>query len=167
MHLFINENKLSDEIKSNLKENGALFIHPYNKIYKEVKKLTNSDVVLVHPNRMNYALYNNIPKDIKKVEKRNPSVLFKAIKDPIEIENIKKAQIKDGVAHTKFMYWLKYNIDKEVITEISTSNKLDAFPAKQGGFIRPSFEPISSFGEHAIIVRCILLMENSFMIVTV
>ncbi|APH24864.1 aminopeptidase P family N-terminal domain-containing protein [Clostridium botulinum] len=117
MHLFINENKLNDEIKSNLKENGALFIHSYNKIYKEVKKFTNSDVVLVHPDRMNYALYNNI--------------------------------------------------DKEVITEISSSNKLDTFPAEQGRFIRLSFKPISSFGEHATIVTCILLMENSFMIVTV
>ncbi|MCC5438307.1 hypothetical protein LMP53_04485 [Clostridium botulinum] len=52
----MNENKLNDEIKSNLKENAALFIHPYNKIYKEVKQFTNSDVVLVHPDRMNYEL---------------------------------------------------------------------------------------------------------------
>ncbi|EPY2282209.1 peptidase M24 [Clostridium sporogenes] len=89
VHLFINKNKLSDEIKSSLKKNAALFIHPYNKIYKEV------------------------------------------------------------------------------ITEISSSNKLDAFPAEQGRFIRPSFQPISSFGEHATIVTCILLMYNSFMIVTV
>ena len=117
VHLFINKNKLSDEIKLSLKKNAALFIHPYNKIYKEVKKFTNSDVILVHPDRMNYALYNNI--------------------------------------------------GKEVITEISSSNKLDAFPAEQGKFICPSFEPISSFGEHVTIVRCILLMENSFMIVTV
>lgn len=102
---------------------------------------------------MNYALYNNIPKDVKKVEKRNPSVLFKAMKNPIEIENIKKAQIKDGVAHTKFMYWLKHNIGKETITEISASNKLDEFRAEQGEFIRPSFEPISSFAEHAAIVH--------------
>nr|WP_155394972.1 aminopeptidase P family N-terminal domain-containing protein [Clostridium sporogenes] len=62
MHLFINKNKLSDEIKSSLKKNAALFIHPYNKIYKEVKKFTNSDVVLVDQARMNYALYNNIPE---------------------------------------------------------------------------------------------------------
>ncbi|APF26163.1 hypothetical protein NPD7_747 [Clostridium sporogenes] len=153
VHLFINETKLSDEIKSNLKENGVSFIHPYNEVYETVKKFTNSDVVLVDPARMNYALYNNIPEDVKKVEKRNPSVLFKAMKNPIEIENIKKAQIKDGVAHTKFMYWLKHNIGKEVITEISASNKLDEFRAEQGGFIRPSFEPISSFGEHAAIVH--------------
>ncbi|MCR1975586.1 MULTISPECIES: aminopeptidase P family N-terminal domain-containing protein [Clostridium] len=62
MHLFINKNKLSDKIKSSLKKNAALFIHPYNKIYKEVKKFTNSDVVLVDQARMNYALYNNIPE---------------------------------------------------------------------------------------------------------
>ncbi|WP_434293627.1 aminopeptidase P family N-terminal domain-containing protein [Clostridium botulinum] len=152
-HLFINEDKLSDEIKSNLKKNGVSFIHPYNEIYKAVKKFNTSDIVLVDPARMNYALYNNIPKDVKKVENRNPSVLFKAMKNPIEIENIKKAQIKDGVAHTKFMYWLKHNIGKETITEISASNKLDEFRAEQGGFIRPSFEPISSFGEHAAIVH--------------
>ncbi|EKN42874.1 M24 family metallopeptidase, partial [Clostridium botulinum CFSAN001627] len=152
-HLFINEDKLSDEIKSNLKKNGVSFIHPYNEIYKAVKKFNTSDIVLVDPARMNYALYNNIPKDVKKVEKRNPSVLFKAMKNPIEIENIKKAQIKDGVAHTKFMYWLKHNIGKETITEISASNKLDEFRAEQGEFIRPSFEPISSFAEHAAIVH--------------
>ncbi|NEZ47752.1 M24 family metallopeptidase [Clostridium niameyense] len=152
VHLFINENKLNDEIKANLNENNVI-LHPYNEIYEAVKKFEASDVVLVDPIRVNYALYNNIPKNVRKIEKQNPSVLFKAIKNPIEIENIKKAQIKDGVAHTKFMYWLKHNIGKEVITEISASNKLDEFRAEQGGFIRPSFEPISSFGEHAAIVH--------------
>lgn len=152
VHLFINENKLNHEIRANLNENNVI-LHPYNEIYKSVKKLESSDVVLVDPIRVNYALYNNIPKNVRKIEQQNPSVLFKAIKNPIEIENIKKAQIKDGVAHTKFMYWLKHNIGKEVITEISASNKLDEFRAEQGGFIRPSFEPISSFGEHAAIVH--------------
>ncbi len=68
-HLFINEDKLSDEIKSNLKKNGVSFIHPYNEIYKAVKKFNTSDIVLVDPARMNYALYNNIPKDVKKSRK--------------------------------------------------------------------------------------------------
>ncbi len=90
-YLFINEDKLSDEIKSNLKKN-SVSIHPYNEIYEAVKKFTPSDIVLVDPARMNYALYNNIPENVKKVEKQNPSVLFKAMKNPIEIENIKKAQ---------------------------------------------------------------------------
>lgn len=153
VHLFINENKLNDEIKSDLMKNGVTAFHPYNDIYEEAKKFTTSNVLLVDPARMNYALYNNIPKDVKKVEKENPCVLFKAMKNPTEIENIKKAHIKDGIANTKFMYWLKQNIGKEKITEISASNKLEELRAQQEGFIRPSFEPICSFGEHAAIVH--------------
>lgn len=153
VHLFINKNKLSVEIKADLMKNGVTAFHPYNDVYEEVKKFTASDALLVDPVRMNYALYNNIPKDVKKVKKENPCVLFKAMKNPTEIENIKKAQIKDGVAHVKFIYWLKQNVGKEKITEISAANKLEELRAEQGGFIRQSFEPICAFGEHGAIVH--------------
>lgn len=152
-HLFINEKKLSAEIKADLMKNGVTAFHPYNDVYEEVKKFTAKDALLVDPVRMNYALYNNIPKDVKKVEKENPCVLFKAMKNLTEIENIKKAQIKDGVAHVKFIYWLKQNVGKEKITEISAANKLEELRTDQGGFIRQSFEPICAFGEHGAIVH--------------
>ncbi len=153
VHLFINENKLSTEIKANLTQNGVTAFHPYNDVYEEAKKFTASDVLLVDPVRMNYALYNNIPEAVKKVEKENPCVLFKAMKNATEIKNIKNAHIKDGIASTKFMYWLKQNVGKEKITEISASNKLEELRAQQEGFIRPSFEPICAFGEHGAIVH--------------
>ena len=153
VHIFIDENKLNDEIKSNLKDNGVEHIHPYNDVYEAVKEFDESDIVLVDPVRMNYALYNNIPKNVKKIEKQNPSVLFKSIKNEVEIENIRKAQLKDSIAHVKFMYWLKHTIGEEKITEISASDKLDDFRKEQGNYIRPSFEPISSFGENAAIVH--------------
>jgi Xaa-Pro aminopeptidase len=153
VHLFINENKLSGEIKANLIENGVTAFHPYNDVYEEAKKFTASDVLLVDPVRMNYALYNNIPEAVKKVEKENPCVLFKAMKNATEIKNIKNAHIKDGIASTKFMYWLKQNVGKEKITEISASNKLEELRAQQEGFIRPSFEPICAFGDHGAIVH--------------
>ena len=73
--------------------------------------------------------------------------------DEGEIENIRKAQIKDSVAHVRFMKWLKENVGKETITEMSASDKLDEFRAEMGGFIRPSFGPISAFGEHSAIVH--------------
>ena len=75
------------------------------------------------------------------------------MKNKTEIENIRKAEIKDSVAHVKFMKWLKENYDKEVITEMSASDKLDEFRTEQGNFIRPSFAPISSYGEHGAIVH--------------
>ena len=108
---------------------------------------------MIDPGKLNYALFNNIPENVKTIEKRNPAILMKAIKNPVEIENIRKAQIKDSVAHVRFMKWLKENVGKMKITEMSASDKLDEFRAEMGNFIRPSFEPISSFGEHGAIVH--------------
>ncbi|MFQ7311163.1 aminopeptidase P family N-terminal domain-containing protein [Sellimonas sp.] len=152
MDLYINEAKLSDEIKADLAKDGVV-LHPYNDIYEDIKKISTDEVLLIDPARLNYALYNNIPEGVAKVEERNPEILFKAIKNEVEIENIKKAQIKDSIAHIKFMKWLKENVGKITITEISASEKLDEFRAEQGNFIRPSFEPISSYGEHGAIVH--------------
>lgn len=152
MELYIDERKLNDEIKAQLAEDNVN-LHPYNDIYEDIRKLDESTTVLVDPDKLNYALYNNIPETVKKVEERNPSILMKAIKNPVEIENIRKAQIKDSVAHVRFMKWLKENVGKMKITEISASDKLDEFRAEMGNFIRPSFEPISSYGEHGAIVH--------------
>lgn len=152
MVVYINEAKLSDEIKSNFAKDG-IELRPYNDIYEDVKKIDKNEVLLIDPSKLNYALYNNLPEGAQKVEKRNPEILFKAIKNETEIKNIRVAQIKDSVAHVRFMKWLKENIGKEKITEISASEKLDSFRAEMGNFIRPSFEPISSFGEHAAIVH--------------
>ena len=152
MDLYINEAKLSDEIKGHLADTGVV-LHPYNDIYEDIKKTAADEVLLIDPGKLNYALYNNIPEGVKKVEERNPEILFKAIKNEVEIENIRKAQIKDSVAHVKFMKWLKENVGKMKITEISASDKLDEFRKEQGNFIRPSFDPISSFGEHGAIVH--------------
>ena len=126
MELYIDENKLSDEIKADLAKAGVKF-HPYNAIYEDIKKLSEDSTVLIDPDRLNYALYNNIPAGCKKVEMMNPSIHMKAKKNETELANIRKAQIKDSIAHVKFMKWLKENIGKIKITEISASDKLDEF----------------------------------------
>ena len=150
--LYIDERKLDKALQEKLDKDGVV-LHPYNAIYEDVKKLSDKDIVMIDPSKLNYALFNNIPKSVKTVEKRNPAILMKAIKNPVEIENIRKAQIKDSVAHLRFMKWLKENIGKIKITEMSAAAKLDEFRAEMGNFIRPSFEPISSFGPHSAIVH--------------
>lgn len=150
--LYVDERKLSEEMKALLAQD-QVSIHPYNDIYEDVKKLGASDTTLIDSGKLNYALYSNIPEGVQEVDERNPEILFKAMKNRVEIENIRKAQIKDSIAHVRFMKWLKENIGKTVITEISATEKLDAYRAEMGNFIRPSFEPISSFGEHAAIVH--------------
>lgn len=152
MHLYINEDKLSAEMKAQFAKDNVL-LHPYNDIYEDVKTITKEEAVLIDPDRLNYALYSNIPDGVEKVEQRNPEILFKAVKNPTEIENIRKAQIKDSVAHVRFMKWLKENVGKIKITEMSASEKLDEFRKEMGNFIRPSFEPISSYGEHCALMH--------------
>ncbi len=152
MDLYVNGAKFSEALKERLGADGVVF-HPYNDIYEDVKQLPGDSTVLIDPVRLNYALCRNIPEEVRRVEARNPEILFKAVKNETEIANIKKAQLKDSIAHVKFMKWVKENYDKEEITEMSASAKLDEFRAQQGGFIRPSFEPIVSYGEHGAIVH--------------
>ena len=118
-------------------------------MYKFVKHLDSRNVILLDPARLNFALYNSIPANTKIIESANPCILFKAMKNDVEIANIKKAHIKDAVAHTKFLYWLKNTIGKESITEISASQKLKELRAEQEHFLQPSFAPISAYGAHA------------------
>ena len=150
--LYIDERKLDDKLKSIL-EKVDVTLHPYNAIYEDVKKLPGNATVLIDKSKLNYAIFNNIPNAVSIVNKRNPEILMKALKNPVEVENIKKAEIKDSVAHVRFMKWLKENLGKVKITEMSASEKLDEFRAEMGNFIRDSFEPISSYGPHSAIVH--------------
>ena len=146
--LYIDETKFSPELKAELEKDGVVF-QPYNNIYEDIKQVAEDEVLMIDPVRLNYALYNNIPENVKKVEARNPEILFKALKNEVELENIRKAQIKDSVAHVRFMKWLKENVGKMTITEMSASDKLDEFRVEMGNFIRPSFDAISSYGPHS------------------
>lgn len=148
--LYVDENKLNDEILAELAKNNV-YIHPYNDIYEDIKTLSADETIMIDPMKMNYALYKNIPCKI--VEHANPTILFKAMKNPVELENIRQAHIKDGVAITKFMHWVKTRYDKETITELSSADKLTGFRAEQEGYIRDSFEPLCAFKDHAAMMH--------------
>ena len=152
VELYADERKFSDAIKAEFKKNHVC-IHPYNDIYEAVKAFGAGDVMLIDPRRLNYALYNNIPDVVRTVKQENPTIIMKAVKNDVEVANIKKAHIKDGIAHTKFMYWLKHNVGKMKITELSASDKLEELRAEQGNFLWPSFEPICAYKEHGAIVH--------------
>ena len=148
--LYVDDSKLNDQILTELAKNNVA-IHPYNDIYEDVKKLDASDVAMIDPMKMNYALYKNIPCKI--VEAANPAILMKAMKNPVELENIREAHIQDGIAITKFMYWVKTRYDKEEITELSSAAKLGELRAERPGYIRDSFEPLCAFADHAAMMH--------------
>lgn len=148
--LYVDETKLNDRILEEFKKVNVT-LHPYNDIYEDIKKLDASETALIDPMKMNYALYKNIP--CKVVEAANPTILMKAMKNDVELENIKEAHIKDGIAITKFMYWIKTRYDKEDITELSSADKLTSLRAAQEGYIRDSFEPLCAFADHAAMMH--------------
>ena len=152
MDLFIDEKKLNEAAKALLAENN-ITIKPYNDIYEAIKEIPAGESVMIDPMKMNYALYNNIPKSVAKVEHQNPTILMKATKNEIELKNIREAHIKDGIAVTKFMYWMKTNVGKMKITELSASAKLESLRKEQDGYIHDSFEPICAYKDHAAMMH--------------
>lgn len=151
VELYADERKFSEEIQAGLAQDG-ITVFPYNDIYARIKKLK-AESVLLDRDRVNYSLYRNLPEHVNIIWGENPEVLMKCMKNPTEVENIRKAHIKDGVAHTKFMYWLKIHAGEESLTELKASEKLEAFRREQEGFLCPSFDPICAYGEHGAIVH--------------
>ena len=161
VHLFIDENKLGEDIMAEFAKENVV-IHPYNDVYEFIKTIEKDQAVMVDPKKINYSIFNNIPSEVKVIEKDNPTIMFKAIKNEVELENVRKSHIKDGIAFVKFMYWLKQNIGKIEITEISASDKLEEFRAQQEGFIGPSFAPISAYKEHAAMMHYSATEESNY-----
>ena len=161
VYLFIDENKLGEDIKVELNKENVQ-IKEYDDIYEYIKNIDENDVVLIDTSKVNYAIYNNIPSNVQKIEERNPSILFKSIKNKIELKNIRNSHIKDGVAFTKFMYWLKNNIGKIEITEISATQKLEEFRREQDKFIEPSFSTIAAYKEHAAMMHYSATEESNY-----
>lgn len=161
VYLFIDKNKIGEDIRAELSKENVQ-IKGYEEVYEFIKNIDENEVVLIDTSKVNYAIYNNIPSNVQKIEERNPSILFKSIKNEIELKNIRNSHIKDGVAFTKFMYWLKNNIGKIEITEISATQKLEAFRREQDKFIEPSFSTIAAYKDHAAMMHYSATEESNY-----
>lgn len=107
-YLYANSNNFDGEILAKLSDAGVS-IKEYEQIYEDIKEL-NDNRVLIDLKRINMRLYNDINKTCTIIKAENPEVLLKAMKNETEIRNLKDAHIDDGVAVTKFMYWLKKSV---------------------------------------------------------
>ena len=161
VYLFIDKNKIGKDIRAELSTENVQ-IKGYEEVYEFIKNIDENEVVLIDTSKVNYAIYNNIPSNVQKIEERNPSILFKSIKNEIELKNIRNSHIKDGVAFTKFMYWLKNNIGKIEITEISATQKLEEFRREQDKFIEPSFSTIAAYKDHAAMMHYSATEESNY-----
>ena len=71
-----------------------------------------------------------------KLLKEDPTYHFKSVKNKTEINNMIKAHVSDGVALTKFIYWIK-KVNKKKITEVDAQNKLERFRRMNKNYLYP------------------------------
>lgn len=155
--LYINKTKVDDEVQLALKAQEVV-VYEYNEIEEHVKQLNGN--TLIDPAKVNAKLYALL--SCKIIEKLNITTNLKAIKNEIEIANFENAHIKDGVAMVKFIKYLKYNIGKEKITEISASKKLSEL-REQGELAKgDSFGTIAGYKEHAAMMHYSATPESDY-----
>lgn len=149
--LYVNRSILSNDIISGLADDGII-IKDYESVYDNLAGIS-SEKIMIDPSSANCFIKENIAINSFAYETESPVELMKAIKNPIETENIESAHIKDGVAVTKFVRWLTENVKKGTVTEMSAAEKLDEFRKMGEGYIGQSFAPIVAYKEHGAIVH--------------
>ena len=150
--LYINKVKLSPEVIAYLKAEGV-GVDSYENVAQGLKDYFEYNILL-DPDEVNYTLYKAVTREI--VEEESPVKRMKTIKNDTEIAGFKSAMLKDGIAMTKFLFWLSGYIGEEKIgelTEIGIDRKLTALRAEQPLYRDISFDTIAGYGEHAAIVH--------------
>ncbi len=150
--LFAGKNQFSPMDRERLLADGVRLC-AYEDFYDEIGKISPDSTVMLDENVANYAAIGRLAEGVKVIDAENPTLMLKAVKNPVEMENIRQAHIKDGIALTRFMYWLKKHGLDQKLTEIGASDKMESFRKQQPGYLEPSFAPISAYGEHAAIVH--------------
>ena len=127
-----------------------IIIKDYFDIYDDIQHIEGK--VLLDTTSVNYALVSKLDEN-QIVDQYNPSQMMKAIKNDVEIEATKNAHLKDGIAVTKFMYWLKQNIGQIELNELSISDKLFEFRQQQDLLTDVSFTTICAYGPNAALMH--------------
>lgn len=161
--LFIDREKLSPEIVNSLASDGVI-LKDYFEFYDFVKHYEFEAPVMIDKNKINFLIYNLLRENSSLLEQHsvevpcivnttNPSMLMKAIKNPVEIENMKKIHIIDSVAVTKYMMYMKQYAGVVEMDEYEASVILENFRKQNNLYYEDSFSPISAYGPNAAIMH--------------
>ena len=159
--LYILEEKITEEVRSYLKEQGVE-IEDYKSFSKNLKAFSGKDEELLQISpQANEALYALASQYTNVTIAPSPVALMKAHKNPTEIAGFRKAMERDGVAMVKFLRWLKEAVKTGEESELSVDEKLYELRAEQANFKGISFDTIAGYKEHAAIVHYEATPETS------
>lgn len=157
--LFLQKKVLGSAVSEYLEKNG-IEVQEYDAIVPFLKCLKQGYRILLDNRYCSYTHYCILSHKQTIIEKENPTELLKAIKNPVELANMEKIYLKDSVALTKFICWLKKNIGKTEITEISASDKLEEFRRQIPEFLDLSFPTIAGYGANAAMMHYEATADN-------
>ena len=144
----IKENtKMGKEVCAALAE-AKVQVKEYAEFLQDVAALKN-EKILLERKKASFAVCESIDASCRIIDEMNPCATMKAVKNATEIENMRRAHLKDGIAVTKFMYWLKHTIGTCDMTEMTAAHKIEELRAEQGNYIEPSFVTIAAYKENA------------------
>lgn len=148
--LFVDLRKLTPEVLDQLKKDDII-PYDYSQITVFLRSLPKEMVLALDSDRINFALYQNACCQ----KKQMPSAVVEAkcIKNATELQGIRSAMKRDGVAMIKFLKWLEETIEKEPLSELVVAEKLKEFRAEQSLFVGESFNTIAGYAAHGAIVH--------------
>ena len=151
--LFVNPKKIPAEIAEHLKKEGVT-LADYGMLATFLSRLPERTRVFIDSKRTNVAIHNALPKSSIRIEGPSPANHLKSIKNETEIKGFRNAVLKDGIAMTKFYFWLEKMLKAgEKVTELSAAAKLTALRSEQPQYVMDSFASISSYGPHGAVVH--------------
>jgi Xaa-Pro aminopeptidase len=160
-YLFVDASKVPKDVKLEL-QNDGVEIKDYSETQKFLQELTSKDTIIFDSSKTNANLYNSININALKKSLPNVTTKLKGIKNEIEIENIRRCEIRDGLALVKFIKWLKDSVGEEEITEFTAGEKLEGFRKEQELFVGPSFDTIAGYKDHAAMMHYKAAKESSY-----
>lgn len=150
--LFIQKEALTDEVKQYFDKYGII-CRDYTEIVPFIKEVKPAGKIGLSFHEVNYLLYKLLGQRGELKDMENPTTLFKAVKNSVELENLRKYYLLDSVKLTKFLFWMKKNVGKIPMDEYSVAMKLDSMRAEIDGFFELSFPTISAYKENAAMMH--------------
>lgn len=149
---FIQEKEVTEELRSHAKTYG-ITLKDYADVMDFLRGRQGRERVFYDGRNTSYALYRTLKEKGACVEGKNPTELMKAVKNPVELANMEQVYLKDSAAVCKFIYWLKQNIGKTEITEVTAAEYLDNLRRNTEGCLDLSFPTISGYKENAAMMH--------------
>ncbi|PXF45313.1 putative Xaa-Pro aminopeptidase P [Gracilariopsis chorda] len=151
--LYVNQSQLTSDVLKYLSSSGVE-VHPYEKIKGHLRDVAcREETVWIDPNSTSIALKEALGDFA--VAEATPVKFAKACKNEAELQGMREAHIRDGIALSSFLCWLEdyVNTNEQTISEFDAAVKLREFRAKQSGFLDVSFPTIAGFGPNGAIIH--------------